>query len=69
MESVILCLIGGIIGLILGIGLATLIDFVTPDMIKSSVSLGSVLLAVSVSTLMESSLVGYQHVLRLKRIN
>ena len=50
MESVILCLIGGIIGLILGIGLATLIDFVTPDMIKSSVSLGSVLLAVSVST-------------------
>lgn len=50
-ESVILCLIGGIIGLILGIGLATLIDFVTPDMIKSSVSLGSVLLAVSVSTL------------------
>lgn len=51
MESVILCLIGGIIGLILGIGLATLIDFVTPDMIKSSVSLGSVLLAVSVSTL------------------
>ena len=50
-ESVVLCLIGGIIGLILGIIIATLIDLVTPEMVKSSVSLGSVILAVGVSTL------------------
>lgn len=50
-ESVVLCLIGGIIGLLLGIGIASLVDVVTPDYIKSAVSLGSVLLAVSVSTL------------------
>ena len=50
-ESVVLCLIGGIIGLILGIIIATLIDAVTPEMVKSSVSLGSVILAVGVSTL------------------
>ncbi|MDU3214154.1 MAG: FtsX-like permease family protein, partial [Staphylococcus epidermidis] len=49
-ESVVLCLIGGIIGLILGIIIATLIDLVTPEMVKSSVSLGSVILAVGVST-------------------
>ena len=49
-ESVVLCLIGGIIGLILGIIIATLIDAVTPEMVKSSVSLGSVILA-GVSTL------------------
>ena len=48
-ESVVLCLIGGIIGLILGIIIATLIDLVTPEMVKSSVSLGSVILAVVVS--------------------
>ena len=42
---------GGIIGLILGIIIATLIDLVTPEMVKSSVSLGSVILAVGVSTL------------------
>lgn len=50
-ESVILCLIGGIIGLILGILISWIVDLVTPDMIKSSVSLGAVLLAVGVSTL------------------
>lgn len=50
-ESVVLCLIGGIIGLLLGIGIASLVDVVTPDYIKSAVSLGSVLLAVGVSTL------------------
>lgn len=50
-ESVVLCLIGGIIGLLLGIGVASLVDAVTPDYIKSAVSLGSVLLAVGVSTL------------------
>ena len=33
-ESVVLCLIGGIIGLILGIIIATLIDLVTPEMVK-----------------------------------
>lgn len=50
-ESVVLCLIGGIIGLLLGIGIASLVDVVTPDYIKCAVSLGSVLLAVGVSTL------------------
>ncbi|OFV08283.1 ABC transporter permease [Staphylococcus sp. HMSC12H08] len=50
-EIVVLCLIGGIIGLLLGIGIASLVDVVTPDYIKSAVSLGSVLLAVGVSTL------------------
>ncbi|UXV42070.1 ABC transporter permease [Staphylococcus simulans] len=50
-ESVVLCLIGGIIGLLLGIGIASLVGVVTPDYIKSAVSLGSVLLAVGVSTL------------------
>lgn len=50
-ESVVLCLIGGIIGLILGIAIASLVDAVTPDYIKSVVSIGSVLLAVGVSTL------------------
>lgn len=50
-ESVVLCLIGGIVGLLLGIGIASLVDAVTPDYIKSAVSLGSVLLAVGVSTL------------------
>lgn len=50
-ESVVLCIIGGIIGLILGIIIATLIDLVTPEMVKSSVSLGSVILAVGISTL------------------
>ncbi|WP_305808842.1 ABC transporter permease [Staphylococcus epidermidis] len=50
-ESVVLCLLGGIIGLILGIIIATLVDLATPDMVKSSVSLGSIILAVGVSTL------------------
>ncbi|WP_114602659.1 ABC transporter permease [Staphylococcus sp. EZ-P03] len=50
-ESVVLCLIGGIIGLVLGIAIASLVDAVTPDYIKSAVTLGSVLLAVGVSSL------------------
>ncbi|MCD9066871.1 ABC transporter permease [Staphylococcus pasteuri] len=50
-ESVVLCLLGGIIGLILGIIIATVVDMVTPDMVKSSVSISSVILAVGVSTL------------------
>ncbi|MCS4487099.1 ABC transporter permease [Staphylococcus americanisciuri] len=49
-ESVILCLIGGIIGLILGILIASLVDALTPEYIKSAVSLGSIILAVGVST-------------------
>ncbi|MGI2239564.1 ABC transporter permease [Staphylococcus cohnii] len=50
-ESVVLCVIGGIIGLIIGILVASLVDAVTPDYIKSAVSLSSVLIAVGVSTL------------------
>ncbi|QLK86819.1 ABC transporter permease [Staphylococcus sp. 17KM0847] len=50
-ESVILCLIGGVIGLILGILLASLVDALTPEYIKSAVSFSSILLAVGVSTL------------------
>ncbi|MCO4370231.1 FtsX-like permease family protein, partial [Staphylococcus agnetis] len=50
-ESVILCLIGGIIGLVIGIAIASIIDVLTPDYIKSSVSIGSILLAVGVSSL------------------
>ncbi|MEN2451547.1 FtsX-like permease family protein, partial [Bacillus sp. JR_15] len=50
-ESVVLCLLGGIIGLILGIIIATVVDIATPDMVKSSVSISSVILAVGVSTL------------------
>lgn len=50
-ESVVLCVIGGLIGLILGILIGSLVDAVTPDYIKSVVSLGSVILAVGVSML------------------
>ncbi|WP_214269872.1 ABC transporter permease, partial [Mammaliicoccus lentus] len=50
-ESIVLCLIGGIIGLILGILISKLVEAVTPDMVQSVVSLGSVILAVGVSTL------------------
>ncbi|GGB83119.1 MULTISPECIES: ABC transporter permease [Staphylococcus] len=50
-ESVVLCVIGGIIGLIIGILVASLVDAVTPEYIKSAVSLSSVLIAVGVSTL------------------
>lgn len=50
-ESVVLCVIGGIIGLILGILIAAGVDVVTPDYIKSAVSLGSIVLAVGVSML------------------
>lgn len=50
-ESVVLCLIGGIIGLVIGILIAKLVDVVTPEYIQSAVSLGSIILAVGVSTL------------------
>lgn len=50
-ESVVLCLTGGIIGLIIGILIASLIDAVTPDYIKSVISISSVIIAVGVSTL------------------
>lgn len=49
-ESLILCLIGGLIGLILGFAFASLIDLLTPDYIKSVISLSSVLLAFGVSS-------------------
>lgn len=50
-ESIVLCLIGGIIGLIIGILISKLVEAVTPDMVQSVVSLESILLAVGVSTL------------------
>ncbi|WP_404476030.1 ABC transporter permease [Staphylococcus pseudoxylosus] len=50
-ESVVLCVLGGIIGLILGILIASLVDAVTPDFIKSVVSISSVVIAVGVSML------------------
>jgi len=50
-ESVVLCVIGGIIGLIIGILVATAVDALTPEYIQSVVSLSSVLIAVGVSTL------------------
>lgn len=50
-ESIVLCLIGGIIGLIIGILISKIVEAVTPDMVQSVVSLGSILLAVGVSTL------------------
>lgn len=50
-ESVVLCVLGGLIGLILGIIIASLVDAVTPDYIKSVVSINSVIIAVGVSTL------------------
>lgn len=50
-ESIVLCLIGGIIGLIIGILISKLVEAVTPEFVQSVVSLGSILLAVGVSTL------------------
>lgn len=50
-ESVVLCVLGGLIGLILGILIASLVDAVTPDYIKSVVSISSVVIAVGVSML------------------
>lgn len=50
-ESVVLCVIGGIIGLIIGILIATGVDAVTPEYIKSAVSLSSIIISVGVSTL------------------
>lgn len=49
-ESIILCLIGGVIGLVIGMGIASIVDALTPDYIRSSVTFGSVLLAVGVSS-------------------
>lgn len=50
-ESVILCVIGGLIGLILGILIGSIVDAVTPDYIKSVTSLSSIVIAVCVSML------------------
>lgn len=50
-ESVVLCVLGGLIGLILGILIASLVDAITPDYIKSVVSISSVVIAVGVSML------------------
>ncbi|GGI43053.1 ABC transporter permease [Mammaliicoccus stepanovicii] len=50
-ESVVLCVIGGIIGLIFGILIATIVDALTPDYIRSVVSVTSLIIAVGVSTL------------------
>lgn len=50
-ESVVLCLIGGVIGLIIGILIASFIDVVTPNYIKSVISISSIIIAVGVSTL------------------
>lgn len=50
-ESGVLCVIGGLIGLILVILIGSYIDTVTPDHIKSVVSLGYMIVAVGVSML------------------
>lgn len=50
-ESILICVTSGFIGLILGVVFATIIDVLTPDYIKSVVSLSSVIIAVSVSIL------------------
>ena len=50
-ESIILCVIGGLIGLSLGIAIAEIVAAVTPEYIQSVVSLTSVIIAVGVSTL------------------
>ncbi|MBF7025526.1 ABC transporter permease [Staphylococcus kloosii] len=49
-ESIILCVIGGLIGLALGIAIAEIVAAVTPEYIQSVVSLTSILIAVGVST-------------------
>lgn len=50
-ESVVLCVLGGLIGLTLGIIFASLIDLLTPKYITSVVSFSSILISVGVSTL------------------
>ena len=50
-ESVVLCLLGGIIGLILGILFSFLVDAVTPSYVSTMISFGPVIIAVGVSTL------------------
>ena len=50
-ESVVLCVIGGLIGLLLGIFIASSIDVATPSYIKSVVSISSIIMAVGVSML------------------
>lgn len=50
-ESVVLCVIGGIIGLLVGILISKCIDALTPDYIKSAFTVSSIIIAVSVSTI------------------
>lgn len=50
LESVVLCVLGGIIGIILGISISKLIELVTPDFVQSVVTPSSILIAVGVST-------------------
>lgn len=50
-ESIVLCVIGGLIGLLLGIFISSGIDIATPSYIKSVVSISSVIIAVGVSML------------------
>lgn len=50
-ESVVLCLFGGLLGLIIGILLALFVTAVTPDQVKAIVTIGPIILAVGVSTL------------------
>ncbi len=57
----------GFIGLILGVVFATIIDVLTPDYIKSVVSLSSVIIAVSVSILIGLLLDGYQLAQHLRK--
>lgn len=52
-ESILICVTSGFIELILGVVFATIIDVLTPDYIKSVVSLSSVIIAVSVSILID----------------
>ncbi len=58
-ESILICVTSGFIGLILGVVFATIIDVLTPDYIKSVVSLSSVIIAVSVSILIPGLLFGW----------
>ncbi|MCU5746663.1 ABC transporter permease [Staphylococcus sp. SQ8-PEA] len=50
-ESIVLCLLGGLIGLIIGILLALLVTAVTPDQVKAVITIGPIILAIGVSTL------------------
>ncbi|WP_193018709.1 MULTISPECIES: ABC transporter permease [Staphylococcaceae] len=50
-ESIILCLVGGIIGLIFGVLISKGIDIITPKYITSVVTINSIILSVSISTI------------------